>query len=190
MENIYCQNLEFNWMIDTTPLDKIRNNYTDTNNLNIFFLALEDIDKNLLAFVDSMGLNIEHAEIFYTPPNTKAWIHVDNDEFGTNRCKLNWVFGGKGSTMEWWWPKDEKAPLRHKITKIGTKYISFDYTECNKIYSAEVGVPSLVNTGVPHSVNNSSDQGRWCMSFNLYYCNSKETITWQDAAEKFKDFLT
>jgi len=187
IKNIYCRNLILDWAIDQTQLNELRKNPVPLKS-QIFPYNHTQLDKNLKEFLSKFDLIMSHAEIFYTPPKTQTFIHIDYKVYGTNRCKLNWIFGAPGSVMEWWKRNDEEAPVPYKTTKIGTRYIQFEYAECTKIYEAEVGMPSLVNSGVPHSVNNLTDQDRWCLSFNLSYSDNT-SIQWEDAAEKFKNFL-
>ena len=187
IKNIYCCNLNFNWEIDQTQLNDLQQKPAPLKN-QIFPYNYTELDNNLKEFLFQFDLIMPHAEIFYTPPKTQTFIHIDHKIYGTNRCKLNWIFGAPGSVMEWWQRINEEAPIPYKTTRIGSRYIQFEYEECTKIYEAEVGMPSLINSGVPHSVNNFTDQDRWCLSFNLAYSDNTP-IQWEDAAKKFKNFL-
>lgn len=189
MENCFCRDLTLPWEIDQTPLGRVQQSYTNFEQIGVFPFNAAELDSNFLKLLNTVGLRMSHGEMFYIPPNTQMPIHIDDAKLGTNRCKLNWVFGAAGSFMEWWRRNDESAPVNYQTTPIGTTYVLFDSSECTKIFSAKVHTPSLVNSGVPHSVNNCTDSGRWCMSFNLVYADSGSPIEWADAAELFKEFL-
>lgn len=189
MVGYFNQDLNFDFELTTEPLDRVRGTYDPGQGIGIFPFNYSELDHQFINLLASLGLVMSHGEMFYTPPNTQMPIHVDDGIYGTNRCKINWVFGADGSVMEWWRAKDETQPLNYQTTPIGTTYILFDTIECEKIHSAEIHGPTLVNSGVPHSVNNCTNQGRWCMSFNIAHATTRVPIQWDEAIVIFKDFI-
>ena len=178
MKNIYCAHLNFD--IDTSPLEKIKQS---CNKTELMILEYPRVDENLKHFLKQFQIVISRAEVFHTPAKAKLPIHVDMEEF-SNIVKLNWVIGG--GEMVWWKPKDNTV-LRHHTTPIGTKYLLFDESECNEVYRQKVGWPSLVNAGVPHSVDNHTDESRWCISHNIHCSITGEQLQWQDAIKRFAE---
>ena len=186
---MYCKKLKLDFELDTSVLKNIQACYTKVDVPAIFKIKQTDIDPHLLNFLYQLDLTVFHAEAFYTVPKGKLFIHIDSDRLSDN-CKLNWVYGGSGSTMEWWERNNPNEPLTHKLTDIGTKYIFFDRNKCTKVWEEEIGQPSLVNVGIPHSVNNPNDEGRWCLSFVIYDLEKKQVLQWADAVKKFSKWLT
>jgi hypothetical protein len=175
MVNIYCKKLQID--IDLSPLEDIRVSHT-TNTMMIF--EYPSVDENLKSFLKPLDMFVSRAEVFHTPANGKLPIHVDMDRY-SNICKLNWVVGG-GEMV--WWKVKEDIPLRYHKTPIGTKYLLFEEDECEPIYREKIGLPSLVNVGVPHSINNDTDESRWCVSHNINCLLTGKQIEWYDAIRR------
>lgn len=187
MENIYCKDLKLDFEINLDPLRKIRDGYKDVHQYMIFPYKREDIDSRLLDLISSVGLYVSHQEVFYTPPNGKLPIHVDQYNF-SNMTKLNWVIGAKGSHMVWWKPKPG-TPLRYYTTPIGTQYLLFEEEEVDEVYRGEIGLGTFINAGVPHSIDNPTDEGRWTLSHCLSFNGTRRMIEWQDAMKLFAKYL-
>jgi hypothetical protein len=188
MENIYCKNLNLNFVLDTTPLEKIKAENQNLEKVKMFYLHKEEIDPNFINFLKLNSLEVRHAELFYTPPGGKQTIHIDHDII-CNSTKINFVYGGDGSTMQWWEPKDLTEELEYKLTSIGTKYIHFERDKCNMVWRSPVGKGTLLNVGRPHSVYNSSNEGRWCMSYLLTDLVTTRALQWKDAVQRLKSYL-
>ena len=136
-------------------------------------------------FLKKYGIKVTFSEIFYTPPKTKMPIH--NDSIGV--CtKLNWIFGADGSLMQWWKQKNGYKPTSN-VNAIGNQYLSYDELECDCVWQTQVGKPSLVNVGIPHSITNMTDEGRWCMSYVLYDIDKNQYLEWNGAVEKLYEIL-
>ena len=134
-------------------------------------------------FLNQYNVGIFSSEIFYSPPGYCALpIHTDSGDVEKNHCRFNWVFGGKGSKMYWWKPKEHfnTVPI---LTDAGTLYITYKEEQCDLLWEAEVGCPSLVNVGVAHSARNPTNEGRWNMSYMLTDLETNEILQW-DKAEK------
>lgn len=183
-ENHYCMDLDLGFNIDysiidelSTKVDPQRRNQLDINHR---------IDTKLQEFVYHRGLYITHAEAFYTPPFTGLGIHIDGKK-ADDHCKLNFVWGGEGSIMQWWRPINPDSSLPGQ-TPIDTDYLRYHVTDCELVYEAQIGQPSLVNAGRPHSIYNQSHTGRWCMSYVLRWIKGKSLLQWAEAVDKFQHF--
>ena len=179
MENIYCRKLNLDVNLDLSELTRIQSLHTDKSSLGIFVINKDNALEN---FLKQFNLSIDWAEAFYTPPKGKLPIHLDKSNF-SNDVKLNWVFGE--GRMKWWMPKDSTSPLEVLKTDIKTSYILFNEQDCNCVWSEAVGKPSLVNSGIPHSVDNDSENGRWCLSYVIRHNNNGKTVQWEDAVKFF-----
>lgn len=170
MQNNYITELELPFEIDRTGVDKVIAGYTNLQQYMIFPYSKEWLDPNLLKLIDDLGYFISHQEMFYTPPRGKLPIHVDQYSY-SNMSKLNWIFGGVGEYV-WWKAKNPSAPLNYYTTPIGTKYIYFEENDVDEVYRYPVTKSTFFNAGLPHSVDNFTDEGRWCLSHCI---NSKKT---------------
>jgi len=184
---MYCQKLNLNFTLDTTVLDTVKSSHKSNLSM-IFKIKKEDVDKRFRTFLRELNLAVYHAEIFYTKPDGNLFIHIDTETL-SNNCKLNWVYGGTNSKMVWWQQQDPDEPLSYKLTPIGTKYISFDKDKCTRVWEEEIGTPSLVNVGIPHSIDNPGSEGRWCISFVLYDLEKTQLLQWSDAVKKFSPYI-
>jgi hypothetical protein len=128
------------------------------------------------------------AEIFYTPPGGSIGIHVDRVRGQDNPAKLNWAYGGAGSTMRWYSQTDNTEP-KIMTTPIGTGYALFDRQSCTLVHETEIGQPTLVNAGIPHDVTNPDSHGRWCVSITLADLVTRSCISFEQAAQRFHDCM-
>lgn len=183
--NRYCIDLKIEITSDIlVALDEAQHHHREHLNKFKHFDSRARFFPLVSKFLSQYNLGITHVEIFYTPPGFVLPIHTDDNETHNNHCKINWVFGLPGSTMSWWKPNQESIP-DHRVTSIGTKYDFFSEEACNLLWSAEVGRPSLVNVGIPHSVFNNTEEGRWCISFMLTDLETNYILQWDKAEQIF-----
>ena len=187
IDNNFCCQLKLPFEINLDPLRKIRDSYTNTQQYMIFPYNYNDVDPKLISLVDSLDLFISHQEVFYTPAKSKLPIHVDQDRF-SNMSKLNWIFGAPGSEMIWWKAKDENN-LKHYTTPIGTKYLYFTEDEADEVFRHEITESTFINAGVAHSIDNHTDEGRWCLSHCINLKNTKKNIQMEEVKEIFKNYV-
>jgi hypothetical protein len=82
-------------------------------------------------------------------------------------AKMNWVFGGKDSTMNWYEPIVSDKPVE---TTLGNRnYIYYNTNEVNHKLSHTIGIdrPSVVQVGVPHNSTNYFEH-RYCVSLVFF----------------------
>ncbi|NDB57691.1 hypothetical protein EB001_04525 [bacterium] len=187
MKNNFVCELQLPFEIDTTGVYKVIESYKDLHQYMIFPYSREWLDPNLLTLIDSLGYYISHQEMFYTPPKGKLPIHVDQYTY-SNMSKLNWIFGGPGSNV-WWKAKDPKAQLKYYTTPIGTQYIYFEEHEVDEIYRYPVHTSTFFNAGQPHSVDNTSDEGRWCLSHCISSKKTRNMIEMPEVHQVFADYI-
>jgi quercetin dioxygenase-like cupin family protein len=143
----------------------------------MFKITRDQFPELLVEWLKPFDLTVRHGEIFFLPPGVKHSVHIDG-EFLDNHCKINWAVGGGESLMSWYEPLNDKAFV-YQITEIGTKYLSFDTEYCKKVFEVKVGNPSLINAGQPHTVENTSEEDRWAVTFVLGDIYTGEKVQWE-----------
>jgi hypothetical protein len=147
--------------VDVTALPKIINNKQSY----ITYLNIDEVvNPDMLTFLKSLGIEPLHCEIFYSVPNFFSGIHVDikHGDF----TKINWVFGGSESVMNWYRPKNNFIRDENAKTVIDTAYIPYWRDEVEVIHSSQLITPSIVQVGVPHNIKNANEP-RYCVSLVL-----------------------
>lgn len=187
-QNCYCADLKLDFEIEEFMLRTEDLCDIPAYGFKQFKVDHSSLDAKLVTFLKSMDIKISHAEAFYILPGKSMPIHVDSDVMD-NHCKLNFVYGAPGSLMQWWKPLTINDPLPYQLTTIGTRYLKFEKDQCELVWTAQVGRPSIVNTGQPHNVINSTDKPRKALSLVLYDLTKSQMLDWDDAIEKFKQYL-
>lgn len=147
----------------------------------------DDINVEFLDLIDSFGLALSHAEVFYSQSNSKHEAHIDTHA-NTDFPKLNWIFGGEGSLMIWYKPKEGYSGT-DSYTSINTKYLGFEPRNIIPIEAANLLSPSLVQAAVIHNVQTFTDP-RWCLSTVYHYKDTNTFPTFNKLLEIFKDYAT
>jgi hypothetical protein len=142
-----------------------------------FPIPKSERDPDVIKFLDDHGLNIVFSELFYTAPQTWRTIHIDGETIGIDLFKFNWVYGADGSTMKWYEVQPDYTPAL-RTTKAGTYAYVFNKDKCNLLYETEIKHPCIVQGGIPHTVFNSTDEGRWCVSYSIGDNETGEFATW------------
>lgn len=187
-KNQYCLDLKLGFEIDSTVINQLSTDNMPFYGFKQFNVSKSLLDPVLIDFLKDCQIEVSHAEAFYTLPGKKIPIHVDTDVID-NHCKLNFVYGAVESLMQWWEPKNKNMQLTYQLTSIGTKYLLFDSKDCNLVWESQVGCPSLINAGQPHSVINCTDQSRVTLSLVLYDSRKQQLLDWDDAVEIFKNYI-
>jgi hypothetical protein len=142
------------------------------------------IDQELIDWLASLGVGIQHAETFLIRRGNNLGIHLDTDQFD-DHVKLNFVYTTCDAVMNWYSVRD-MALLETHTTPLGTQYITAKEHNCDLVFSAKVGQPSLINAGVLHSISHCTAD-RWCFSFVLHKDN--HLIAWDQAEAIFRDYV-
>jgi len=188
MENIYVKDVKFNFKLNTDYLDQCKKALSDPNFLAVF--RVTDFDTDFIELLDSLNISILGAEVVYTPPNARGQIHIDMQyHVKPTVAKMNWVFDGAGSVMNWYEKKNPGVVEEVRTLPSGESYIFVEDTQCNVVWSHAVAQPSLVNAGILHTVVNSNEP-RWCISHALYDKDQQQALQFQDAITKFAPWIT
>jgi hypothetical protein len=143
-------------------------------------LPISDLNPEIISFVQSLGLRILLAEHFYTPPGVFSPIHTDL--WGGDFTKINYIFGGKDSTMQWYNVKDT-VPKK----KDPTPYVVYDINDVDLVHTSPIGFPTIVQVGTPHNVQNY-DEPRHCISVVLKNKNNQR-LTMQESIDIFQQYI-
>ena len=150
------------------------------------------INKELVDWLQSLNVVAVAAEIFHQIPDsdqTSTPIHVDAGGFD-DRVKLNFVYTDYAdpscNMMNWYVCKDP-SKLKPFTTSIGSGATLVNEEDCELVYSAQLGMPSLINAGILHGVSTVTSE-RYCFSLTL--TESKQFLKWDRAVVIFKDYIS
>ena len=171
-------------------------------NLNFFYTQRLDIETSingdLLDFFADMGIYFDWCELFYSIPNFIGPIHRDlcPGEYSNlnmhphDMIKINWIFGGHNSSMNWYSSKSNAAKQVVKLPAHDSVYMYYKPSEVNLECSADIGSLSLVQSGIPHT-SQTAEQYRYCISLFPYTVeyNTKRRLTMEQAYTRLKKYL-
>lgn len=158
----------------------------DPRRLNHTVIKKEEIPYEIGKFLLVNDILIAHAEYFFTPPNRNLPPHVDH-YFFHDYAKINWMFGGEGSTMDWYDILPGFDPVV-RTTQIGSKFMTAPRKYLKLAHTALIGKPSLIYYGGFHGVTNVSHP-RHVFSFTLGHSKIKQPVTFNEAKEIFKKYV-
>jgi len=142
------------------------------------------LSDEIFKFFDSLNLNLFLVEVFYKSPGDTGGIHVDV-RIG-DFTKLNWVYGGGDSKMNWYDPLVETYNIVQKTTA-NTSYISYSRHQVKKIEDTVIKNPTLVQVGVPHDVSNVTED-RFCISF-VFLDKQNKRLAMKESVELFQQYI-
>lgn len=162
--------------IDPTTFPRVR--HSKLNHEEFF-------NDEIIEWFKKFNLEICLLEVFYSHPLFVGNIHRDHDR--RDIVKINWIFGGEGSIMNWFELKEGRQETRIK-TAIETIAIHYNKEDCNQIHSQQITRPSLVRVGIPHNVINRLKE-RWCISTTFRNIDTGILPTTEDSLKLFKDYI-
>lgn len=160
---------------------------TPSGNYGVWHPKAADVfNYNWLKYMEKIGVPLYTVMIFYRGPfSGTQHAHVDigkEDPFELTPWGINWVFGGKGSSMVWYdLPNDGKMEINY--TQAKTPYIYWYTNQLKEIERLELteGTVALVNTALPHSIEMKEDP-RWCFSVRT---SIPDNQSWDEITEIF-----
>ena len=142
----------------------------------------ETLEDDLFDFLSDLDIKIVDLTSFYCKPHEYSIIHIDTGNY--DYVKLNFIYGGQGSLMNWF---RAKVPAR-----IGNEPVAstpdFNWwkpDEVELIHQEEVRFPGLCRVGIPHNIQNFEEPRR-CISVHIAHNKTNERVLWNDAIEIFK----
>ena len=175
MENKFYFELNLPFDINISSYELVTNKLEDKSRYSgPIKVPRELVDKNLIEFFREKNIEIVHTCVFYTPPNCKKIVHLDESKFD-DHAKFNFIFGPSGY-MRWWEAKDTQL-IEKRYTNLGTDYLYVEESNCNLLYEVKPKGAHIVNVGFLHSVENDENEKRWCLSHVLYNNTTKKYLT-------------
>jgi hypothetical protein len=176
---MYCHPIDFK--ID---LFRVKDFFTPSMRLQHSFLRESDLNPDLVDIFESLGLIVSMIETFYLPPFIDTGIHVDR--LGGDFTKINWIFKGKNSKMNWYEPLTPDCGIT-KTMAMGTLYQYFEHKDMGKIYEHEIQGSAVIQAGIPHNITTQEDE-RICVSLS-YLKKGVKLMTMDETLEIFKNYL-
>ena len=175
----FCKNLELNLKVLKPHLSPFR------SFLPFYHQELdarEVLEDDLFDFLSDVGISICSLTTFFCKPNEYSIIHIDTGSY--DYSKLNFIYGGKGSLMNWFRPKIPPRIGNEPIART-PDFHWWMPDEVELIHQESVGFPGLCRVGIPHNITNFEEPRR-CISVHLADSKTNERILWKDAIEIFK----
>lgn len=164
------------------PLESSYNIFEQINPIQI--INLKFLNPELKEFFEDLKVYVSLIECFYRKPFNVGSIHIDST--GGDLVKLNYIYYGKGSNMEWFEPFPNASPIS-KLTSANTPYIEYNQEDVCLVESQVLNGSYLVQVGIPHRVKNYREP-RYCVSLILNDA-SYNRLTMEQAQESFKNYF-
>jgi hypothetical protein len=174
---VYCKslNLTMSPLINESDIVKQTERHVEVN--------INRINPVLHATLKLLGVRVSYAECFRLNPYQVNNIHTDTVR--GDYIKINWIYGGKDSTMSWYTPNTESTK-NLMLTATGTTYENYELDEVTLVHKQQLHNPSLVQVGVPHDVQNYSEL-RYALSFVI--AKEDKRLTMNEAIELFSNYI-
>ena len=175
--NDYCIGLNFN-------IPPLRENIILSPHLQrIRKLNLQLINPKLTSIFDKLNVNVVSLQHLSYPPHFTGGIHIDNK--GGDYIKLNWIYQGSNSVVNWYEPIDNIIKSANVINR-EYEFIKYDESEVKLLHSQQINMSSIIQVGIPHNIINYSEP-RECLSMVL--CLNGKRITMSESIELFKNYI-
>lgn len=175
----FCKNLNVDLKVLQPHLDPFRS-FLPFYHINLN--PRDTLEDDLFDWLSDLDVEIVALTSFYCKPHEYSIIHIDTGSY--DYAKLNFIYGGKDSLMNWFTPK---IPPR-----VGNEPIaaSPDFhwwmpDEVELIHQESVGFPGLCRVGIPHNITNFAEPRR-CISVHIGNKHNKERVKWSEALDIFK----
>ena len=199
--NNYCTTLNLDLKIfnsDLHPVEFIKllpvwkdTRFTTPSGNKHFRIPKDILSQNFKDFFYQRGIQLLGVEVFYLLPGGSNIIHSDVNPIG-DVAKINWVYGGANSIMEWYQVnsnyKSNALTDRAAATIANSPTIRFLKEEVNLMHSQFVECPSIIQAGCPHNMKNGTTE-RFCISTIFKHTETNMRVTMAEAQIIFKDFL-
>ena len=144
------------------------------------------IHSDLLSLLDDLDLKVIYIEVFFKHPFEKNPIHADDGP--SDMSKLNWIFGGGRSVMNWWTPKigEQYKPIE-VVTDINSSALCYPEDSVDLVHTQAIGFPSIIQSGVPHNIT-MGNEPRWCYSL-VFFTKDIRRLTFVQTIDLFKKYI-
>lgn len=150
-------------------------------------LKAHNLNPKFLEIINDKLLHVIHAEVFKTNFLNQSWpIHIDADNGRGDVPKINWIYGNQECPMIWYKEKDPEHRTAQQTTATGTGYYTFDADTVEELDRTFIKTPTIIQSGVPHTVINQSGKTRWCVSIVLK--KGDDLLTFDELVNEFKEY--
>lgn len=147
--------------------DQSRYNYKNLENY-------EDlVSDQFRSFFNGFGVKVFMVELFHSRPYNNTAPHIDISR--GDAVKINWVFGGVGSTMNWY----EELPwskTTDMLSDASTNVILVNRQHVKLLERYSLQGPTVVQTGIPHNITTYKDQ-RYCVNVSITENKGRPTMS-------------
>jgi hypothetical protein len=151
-------------------------------------LTPADINKEWVDWLADNNMFFKYARIFYAKPGAKYNLHVDIPTENPNRvAKINYIYGGEGSYMQWFQLKPGKSPYQY-FDSMGDRVRGYKEEDCDCVHSENIVSPSLIDGGTIHTLINPT-HARCCFSMALSSSATGNWVEFPEAVDRLKEFL-
>lgn len=170
------------------PVEFIPNS-VDMTGLYHTVYPIDRLNQEFKEWFWKLDLVIGHGEQFLLQPDARDFHIIHTDGFGvTPIVKLNYVYCDTPHLMNWY-KRKPGIELSKKVSPANTPYGECDPENCELVYSAQCGKPSLVNVMELHDVSKVSSS-RVCYSFVLFHRRpAPNNLSWSEAEKIFQDYI-
>lgn len=153
---------------------------------NICRINFRDINVEFLSLLNRKKLYLTHAESFYKPPSSRnSYPHLDS--FPGDIVKINWIYHGQDSTMNWLSLLPGKSLIK-SVTSINTTFYHANEYDTVIEESCFLHSPSLVQVGVLHNISNHKED-RYCLSFCISDKLTRKFVGFDKAKEVLEEYI-
>jgi hypothetical protein len=137
-------------------------------------------------WIESLGLTIGRAEVFYTlPGGTLPW-HDDGEQ--ADNVKFNFIWGSDNHLMYFGELANPTVQLTRIQNESGTYVTRYNSSDLKNIETIKINKPIIFNGNLPHQVTNfDTTQSRWCLSMLLW--KDGKRLTWPEALAIFSEYV-
>jgi hypothetical protein len=205
MTDPYYYQLNIDVELDMEPIKKVQDQHPDPNMGAYLKLVKECHDKNMLNFLDTVGITFKFVDLAYIPPNSIAGesntipIHHDGFPFQNGpdgkkhfcheQTKISFALTDTPSDLCWYEQTNKDFVNVMDTTPVDTTYIVLNPEDCVKVASARGQGPRLINISLAHGVDNPNPTGQWYISFLLVNKSTNKFIGWKEACSMLEQYI-
>ena len=185
----YCKFLNFSFSPFKDHLDAIsflKLNHSGHAYGNVTTIDYSSINSYFLEILSTLNLDIGHSESFHKLPSKTSIVpHIDIEP--SDICKINWVYLGQDSTMNWFNLLPNKQ-LTKRTNLIGKNFYSAELSDVYLSHSVNLQGPALVQVGELHNITNTKEE-RFCASFCIVNKVTRKRMTFKEASKILSEFI-
>jgi len=143
------------------------------------------LNPSLVEFFDSMDVLLR-SDLFFNNKNHNSYIHVDRPQSPIYQDKdyvrINWIYGGLGSAMNWYGLKPATNWIDVSLTCI------YRPDQVDLLHSEQLASTHLVQVGIPHNVT-TGPESRFCLGIVPTKKKDNSRITMREARDIFQNYI-